>query len=513
MKQKFIGLISKIVLVLNITIIISFSTHFQELLAAEKTIEAFKSTDWSSKSFSDAKVLYEGVISYDSSYTGTYSETVDSSNFYSKSSNIKYWASHGNSLGELWGTNSNSSNMFVSIFEKPTFSWANGELEFVFLGACNQLNKEDNNPAKKYAQAMLGSKAVRVICGYHSFAPDLADYRVSQKFLEYAKTGESVKSSWIKANEYVYNVDGYTNCKNYAVLTHTGNAQYSRFPGFSSTTYPRPDLSSRTILRFRKGKENGEVFYMSPSSNKIGTSHFINKGKYHVSEKEIPRYRLKASNIDLNASESCEDIVFHDRDTLALNSGEIGNQAITLDESMILSKSQEYFQSNYTSSKEISFDPDNVEIEPITVSNIMDDGSSEKVVAYVTTYKQDFSGVPISGDNFTTIVDKEGVKFSVCQWHTLEPEKVDLEDDPVSLEEATDAVTKESSISLGANPFSLYENNFETLSQSEVSDVKLAYSFNSSSGYYEPVYQFTMKDATLKEVNCFTGDLIDQRGK
>ena len=106
---------------------------------------------------------------------------------------------------------------------------------------------------------MLGNKAVRVICEYHDKAPAIADNKVANKFLDFAKTGESVKSSWIKANEYVYAHNGYTNAKNYAVLTHTGNVQYSRFPGFSGNTYARPKLDSKKILRFRKNVENGET--------------------------------------------------------------------------------------------------------------------------------------------------------------------------------------------------------------------------------------------------------------
>jgi len=76
--------------------------------------------------------------------------------------------------------------------------------------------------------------------------------------MEYAKTGESVKSSWIKANEYVAGLNNNQKdalAANYAVLTHYGDVQYSRFPGFPGNTYGRPDSSSKKILRFRRNIE------------------------------------------------------------------------------------------------------------------------------------------------------------------------------------------------------------------------------------------------------------------
>ena len=47
----------------------------------------------------------------------------------------------------------------------------------------NQLNK-DGGPLKTYANAMLGDKAVRVVCGYHSKAPAGGDNLVAKKFME-----------------------------------------------------------------------------------------------------------------------------------------------------------------------------------------------------------------------------------------------------------------------------------------------------------------------------------------
>ena len=91
------------------------------------------------------------------------------------------------------------------------------------MAACYQLSGDKNRG--KYANAMIGDKAVRVICGYHEQAPGAGpnkDGAVVDEFIKYAKTGESVKSSWILANKEYGN-------NNYLALTHKGNVQYSRF--------------------------------------------------------------------------------------------------------------------------------------------------------------------------------------------------------------------------------------------------------------------------------------------
>lgn len=212
--------------------------------AEGKTIGAYKCTTHEGKG-SDAKTIYNGVK--DKGYSGqnldASANKITSTHFYDTSKTIKYWSSHGLASGNLFG----DAKYDVDFNIKKSFSWANGKLEFVFLAACNQLNK-DGGPLKIYAKAMLGAKAVRVICGYHSKAPAGGDNMVAKEFMKIAKSGESVKSSWIKANEYVAGLKGKEKdplAANYAVLTHSGNVQYSRFPGFSGNTYKRPNSSSK----------------------------------------------------------------------------------------------------------------------------------------------------------------------------------------------------------------------------------------------------------------------------
>lgn len=336
---------------------------------------------------------------------------------------------------------------------------------------------------------MVGDKAVRVICGYHSYAPAYADYMVANQFLKYAKTGESVKSSWIKANEYVYNNEGYTNAKNYAVLTHSGNVQYSRFPGFSSKTYARPNSSSKKIIRFRRGVESGENIISS-----------MNLKKKSMDEK-IPFCRLKATPVKVKAQRKCKDMVFHKGETISTDVGEIASNKIELSRGKLYKQSTDYFSKNLSSEEDIiKLDKDRMVVAPIVSSDACTD-EEETTVAYSVQFKNTYNGVPIQGDGYNVIIDEKGVKYSSVTWHEYEEEKIETE--PINVSEAANVVYDELEKEKGSvKSFANKANN--------IKNVSVAFSYNEKTGYYEPVYQFALKNDTIKEVNCIDGTLTEK---
>lgn len=370
--------------------------------AAGKTIGSYKCTKYGQKG-SDAKTVYDGVI--EKGYTGTYmyagSKRITSADFYDKSKTIKYWSSHGLLSGNLFGNAENDIDFTV----KKDFSWAGGNLEFVFLAACNQLNK-DGGPLKTYAKAMLGDKAVRVVCGYHSKAPDGGDNYVAKKFIEYAKTGESVKSSWIKANEYVAGLKNNQKdalAGNYAVLTHSGNARYSRFPGFPGNTYPRPDSSSKKILRFRRSVENEVVLNNAKSSLLINTSNI----------------NIEKTPIKFKVDSSCDEMAFNEENKLSLDGGELETSEINLSKTDIYNEVNSYVCKNVINSNEIELEKKYMEIQPIVMDDACSDIKKDTVVAYSVTFPHMYKGTKIDKDNLVAIVDDEGVKYVAMSWSKI----------------------------------------------------------------------------------------------
>lgn len=454
--------------------------------AAGKTVEAFKTTEYDDTS--DAKVFYNRVKSYDSEYSGIYKEADDvkNSNFYNKSRTIKYWSSHGNTAGQLWGDASDDVN--IDIFnDKSSFSWSGSNLEFVFLAACNQLNKEGSNPVKKYAKAMRGDKAVRVICGYHSYAPSLADVKVAKKFIAYAKTGESVKSSWMKANEYYYSNEGYTNCKNYAVLTHTGNVQYSRFPGFSSTTYTRPNSSSTEIIRFRRGVDTGEAIVQALSiDNNIDL------------QDAVPNYKLSVKNVKFKAKKKCDDMVFNDSYTISTDIGEFKSKEVSYTKEELYQLALDYYNDNLKSnSSQFQLVEEDMNVAPILSGNVNDD--NEKIVGYSVSFQNKYDNISIDDNSYSLLVDHQGIKYTTLSWNDVVENPVTEE--AISVEKAYEKAKE--SLDVTTDQIALFSTMYDT--ENEAKNVEIVFALNEETNYYEATYQFTFDNGNIVQVNCYDG--------
>ena len=378
--------------------------------AAGKTIGAYKCTTYTKGKGSDAKTIYQEVKKKDKNYSGQYLDAatnkISSKHFYDTSKTIKYWSSHGNVDGNLFGNAKNDVDFTIM----KNFSWAGGNLEFVFLAACNQLNKDDG-PLKTYAKAMRGSKAVRVVCGYHSKAPAGGDNLVAKKFISYAKTGESVKSSWIKANEYVAGLKNNQKdalAANYAVLTHSGNVQYSRFPGFPGNTYTRPGSNSKKILRFRK-KVNNEV---------------ILKAAQKINGNSLAEDKYKQKSIKFEVASDCEEMAFNDGNKLCLDGGEVKNQKIGLSKSDIYNEVTEYVDENLTNSEKIDLEKNEMVVEPILMDDALSSDNKETVVAYSVTFPHIYNGYTVDDDKLVAIVDNDGVKYTAVNWSEIQKKEI-----------------------------------------------------------------------------------------
>ena len=124
-----------------------------------------------------------------------------------------------------------------------TCSWQkNDPIRVLILASCYQL---DSNCISTYAKIMKAS-GIRAIAGYHEQAPSYGDHTIAASFINFAESGESIKSSWRQAN----------NGQNWAVLVYEDGAnQYYRLPGFPGNTYSAPS-SSTPIYRYANFIDN-----------------------------------------------------------------------------------------------------------------------------------------------------------------------------------------------------------------------------------------------------------------
>lgn len=399
MKKLMTIFVSAMVLV----ILVSNSAN---VFAAGKSIEAFKLNYYPGTN--DCQTMISGIKGYDSAYSSYYSaSSISQADLTNKTRCIKYWSSHGNNYGELWGNNYNCPT--VSVMGINNFKWSGSNLEFIFFAACRQLDGLGSNPRAKYANAMIGNNAVRVICGYHEDAPaGGSDVTVVSNFLQKAKTGESVKSSWIQANQMV---DNYYYC----VLTHSGNVQYSRFPGFPGLTYSRPGSSSTTILRFSSAKPNGTNQPLKSGSPSLGAL---------IQECEIPNYSLKAIDTDIYVNSDIKTTVLKLGTYLTTQNNEIGDKEVCISEEKAVSITKEWLKDVYSGVEWNDFKDAELLVTPIVMAEVDLDGNveneKETVIAYDISLRSTFNGIPIYDDKYCTIVDDTGVVSSAVSHRNYE---------------------------------------------------------------------------------------------
>ncbi len=475
--MKINGMIKK--QLIGITILTLLISNGVTVSAAGKTIEAFKNNTYSGTS--DCQVMINGVKSQDSSYTSLFknknsSPAISQSDFTGKSRCIKYWASHGNNYGQLWG----DSGVSINIFNINNFKWSGSNLEFVFLAACNQLDGANQNPRAKYANAMIGNKAVRVVCGYHEGAPQAGqnhDAYVAQKFINKAKTGESVKSSWIQANQLYGN-------NYYCVLTHSGNVQYSRFPGFPGLTYTRPGSSSTTILRFSAANPGGTNQPLTSGGSSFNT---------FIQNIDIPNYSIKATNNDISVKADVKTTVLKMDDYMTTQNGEIGDKKVQISDKKAVSMAEKWLTDVYSGVTIDDFKDAELSVIPIVMAEVNLDGHSEKeievVVAYDISFNSKFNGIPIKGDRYCAIVDDSGVSSSaVCHRNYI----VINNDDPKISNDKE--IIREKLVSFGVNI-------------EKIVNASIMFMDEDGDGIFDPIISVRTSDGKTTMYNTITGKL------
>lgn len=480
--------------------------------AAGKTVAGYKNTTYSGSS--DASVFVYGVDGYDSSYSTTYryGSNISQSDFYDKTKTIKYWAAHGNNTGSMWG---DANSVEIDIFNDYTnFSWAGGNLEFVFLAACNQLDGLGSNPRAEYARAMIGDSAVRAICGYHEGAPSTKDADVAEKFLEYAETGESVKSSWILANQYWANLGWSTSY--YLVLTHSGNVQYSRFEGYPGLPYNRPNASSTTILRFSSTGSNTQPTAVSNELNGVSFNTSIDE----LQETVVPTYSLAADPYIPTTTDTAQFDLIVETNVRSVSSpvsaaiGEIGHEPLSMTPEEAAINAFVWLGDSFCELPVALLTEDNVEVVPIVMAEVNLDGGPEveQVVAYSVTKNNEYNGIRILGDHCNIIVDDNGTLFTSMMWadyyEVFESMSgtVSTVQNTVSFADATALLSQH----LGASVQYQASRSASSDSGITVNDAELVYAYNEDTGTYQPCWRFEVDGYADLLVNCLNGSIEER---
>lgn len=460
--------------------------------AATKTVQAVRSNN-----SNDSTLFYNSVTGV-SGYTGKNlaPSSATEANFRNNTRTIKYWSSHGLNGGSaegtpvVYGDGTGYSSGRISSAGNASY-WKGGELEFVILAACRQLDGNGANPRATYAKAMTGStKNLRVIAGYHEGAPKSpGDETIVNKLMPLLKAGESLKSAWITAHTQA-------NWGTYLVLTHSGNAQYSRFPGFPGATYTRPTGTS--ILRFSSANPNGTAQTYS-LNNPVTLSNGLIANTNLSAEHEIPNYALKATPREIEIDENAPVMVYRDENAVTVTQNEIGDTVVDFDADHAIIKSEEWLGTMVEGLE--AGDLDTYEISPLVMAEVNLEGGPEveETIGYTVRYFNTYNNYKIDNNGFVTIVDNEGVNTAIIDWADFE--EVRLESETIGLNQALDLVGEE------IQPLT---KNYSQLTAEEktVEHTELIFSYDEESGLYKPSWKIDMQSGDKYTVNCVTGEVV-----
>lgn len=419
--------------------------------------------------------------------------SVSKNNFYSTGEYIKYWASHGLTNGDVYG-DANSVRFNVL---SQSLKWSGNNLEFVFLATCSQLS---GGLINKYANAMKGDKGVRAVAGYHKTAPSGmtgGDRDVVDRFMRYAKTGESVKSSWILANEESM-IGG--NC---SVLAHGGVAQFSRFSGFPGATYSRPNGSN--VFKY------DVVVRQTPinlSDTSVGALNF----KVDVEELanlKVPNYQLKKIDKLYTVNEAIDTIVLEDDTEICTLNGEIGDESVVYDENEAIIKAQTWVDNAFNEfDLSLLKNPSIKEVVKTEVTDNYEEGENGSTVAYIVSCNNEVDGYKIQGEGIKAFVDNSGVIYSSIDWNDYEKISSYGErtiSNRIGYEESVSILEREI-VSKTQSKSSLLTSTGE---RNTVVNAELIFSYDDESNLYIPVWHYEMEDGRGYDIKCDTGEITE----
>ena len=320
-----------------------------------------------------------------------------------KNYNVLYWSGHGGSNGNNATLNiTHDSSKRFNTFEAAD-KWKNTyDLKVAIIAACYQFN--GNGLRGKWVEIMKNS-GLKVLAGYHESAPSSNDTKIANEFFRLANEtrgssqGNSVRYSWQQAN-----IANGSSGKWIVLGYKTNRMEYYRLPGFPGSFEASP--SSKTVYRYTSKNINGTGATSRAAS-------FINR--------EIP-YEIKVSEDTLDL----DTAVLGDNCHVASLDDDAQAKIINLRENRLDSIALEDAQKNNAVIIEnlgIDSNLSNAIINNYALleTEIKEDGSDgeENNIGVVSTYQQQYRGIPLEDNFFTVCSDSDGVFSVIDRWSEI----------------------------------------------------------------------------------------------
>ena len=277
----------------------------------------------------------------------------------------------------------------------------------------------------KWVEIMKNS-GLKVLAGYHESAPSSTDKDIANEFFRLANEtrgssqGNSVRHSWQQAN-----IANGSSAQWIVLGYKTNRMEYYRLPGFPGSFEASP--SSKTVYRYTSKNINGTGATSRAAS-------FINR--------EIP-YEIKVSEDTLDL----DTAVLGDNCHVASLDDDAQAKIINLRENKLDSIALEDAQKNNAVIIEnlgIDSNLSNAIINNYALleTEIKEDGSDgeENNIGVVSTYQQQYRGIPLEDNFFTVCSDSDGVFSVIDRWSEISEIDSSQIIEPITIRKAEEIV-------------------------------------------------------------------------
>lgn len=331
----------------------------------------------------------------------TIADSTDFAN--AKNYDVLYWSSHGGHWDDeaVLNITENDSKAFNTF--PMAENWKNtSKLKVAILGSCCQF---DGNVLRgKWADIMKNS-GLKVLAGYHDKSPTTGvDTNIANEFFRLANEttsssqGNSVRYAWQQAN-----IANGASAKWIVLGYKTNRLEYYRLPGFPGSFDATP--SSKTVYRYTSKNIDG-TDATAPASFIDGDMPYkieVSRDKLAINPEVL---NSQYETMPLSDDPSAKMIYIRENTVDPIDAESVKqNNASAIVDLGLESSLMDAAVSNYA----------------LLETEILDDGmdGSENTIGMVTTYQQNFRGIPLENNFFTVCSDKEGVFSVINRWSDI----------------------------------------------------------------------------------------------
>lgn len=220
-----------------------------------------------------------------------------------------------------------------------------------------------------------------------------------------------------------------------------------------------------------------------------------------LAEKILPDYTLRKMDRSYEGNEELGGRIWKSGTTTSITYGEIGDQAVRIDEKQAAAKAKEWISTAFKGFDVRQLD-DKEPIVSYMRKTMLGDEPEESVIGYRFEYINEYDGVKIQYEGICVMLDDSGIRYGTIEWNEFEKtdaehdrlvQKIDFEQSKILL---ANAITKENE-KLGFD---------ETEEARMANHVELVFAGNGEEEYI-PYWYYEMEDGRTYYVNCIDGQV------